>query len=253
MPRDPENRDSSISTKANRRSLRETYDRFETDYYFKAFKRFPTKYWHAKRLELLQSLLGNIREKRVLDLGCNVGIIANLLVEKGAEVTGVDISAPTLNLGHNFHQRVTFIRADAQNLPFKENSFDRVICIEVLEHVPKPQHLIDRALQVLKPGGSFIAIVPNDDSLLFKLLWWAWQKTGGRKWIGLHIHIYNPISLRYMLSDFRVEAVESCLNGMLFGIRAYKEREYPDATYITQVCKSLAYVDRASIIDRHSS
>ena len=204
--------------------LREIYDNFEIDYYLKAFKRFPTSFWHAKRVRLLQSLLRNVEEKRILDLGCNIGIFANLLVEKGAEVWGLDISAPTITLGHTVHRRVSFIRGDGQNLPFKEGFFDSVICIEVLEHVSKPQHLIDEVLHVLKPRGSFIVIVPNDDSLLFKLVWWIWQKTGGRKWIGLHIHIYNPISLRCMLSDFKVEMIESCLKGMLFGIRGRKKR-----------------------------
>jgi len=199
------------------------YDEFEADYYFKAFKRFPTKFWHTKRVELLLNLMGTLENQRVLDLGCNVGILTNLLVERGAEVKGLDLSISTLSLGKKVHRRISFIRGDGENIPFKERSFDSVICVEVLEHVPKPQHLIDQALRVLKPGGSFIVIVPNDDSLLFKFIWWIWQHTGGKKWVGLHIHIYNPISLRYLLSDFKLERVESCLNGMLFGIRARKE------------------------------
>ena len=52
------------------------------------------------------------------------------------------------------------IRCDGQSLPFKENLFDTIICIDVIEHVPNPQQMIGELARVLKPGGVLILSTP---------------------------------------------------------------------------------------------
>jgi SAM-dependent methyltransferase len=52
------------------------------------------------------------------------------------------------------------IRLDGQSLPFKENLFDTIICIDVIEHVPNPQQMIGELVRVLKPGGVLILSTP---------------------------------------------------------------------------------------------
>jgi SAM-dependent methyltransferase len=52
------------------------------------------------------------------------------------------------------------IRCDGQNLPFTDNLFDTIICIDVIEHVPNPQQMIQELVRVLKPGGILILSTP---------------------------------------------------------------------------------------------
>ncbi len=52
------------------------------------------------------------------------------------------------------------IRCDGQNLPFRDNLFDTIICIDVIEHVPNPQQMIKELVRVLKPGGILILSTP---------------------------------------------------------------------------------------------
>ncbi len=52
------------------------------------------------------------------------------------------------------------VRGDANTLPFRDATFDAVVCAEVLEHVGDPRHVIAEVERVLKPGGSFVATVP---------------------------------------------------------------------------------------------
>ncbi len=86
------------------------------------------------------------------------------------DVLGVDLSIDDLRQAQ---ERVTdiqetpcqgallFIQSDAYKLPFSDESFDVVICSEVLEHVPSYQQLIDELVRVLKPGGRLSLSVPK--------------------------------------------------------------------------------------------
>ena len=111
--------------------------------------------------------------ERILDLGCGEGrhaISAYLLAP--IEVFGVDLSARDLATAQGRLQEFehaprstshhcTFIRASGLKLPFADNSFDKVICAEVLEHIPNYQAMLLEVRRVLKPGGIFAASVPR--------------------------------------------------------------------------------------------
>lgn len=77
---------------------------------------------------------------RVLDAGCGEGLLSILAAQKGAIVTGCDISAPNIEAAQKFAAAegavVTFLEADAENIPFPDNSFDLVFSSHVLEHLP---------------------------------------------------------------------------------------------------------------------
>jgi ubiquinone/menaquinone biosynthesis C-methylase UbiE len=109
---------------------------------------------------------------RVLDLGCGEGRhVISVYLEQAVDAVGVDLSlrdlATTRDKFHEFVDKTAQDRsfilssANALCLPFADNSFDKVICSEVLEHIPDYQGALREIQRVLKPGGLFCASVPR--------------------------------------------------------------------------------------------
>ena len=95
----------------------------------------------------------------VLDIGCGKGTLLRKLVEDyGVEGVGIDI-VPTKTTG------ITFVCAEAQNLPFKEGVFDIVYSLGVLEHLTCTEKAFVEAHRVLKTDGQVLITVPNLFSL----------------------------------------------------------------------------------------
>ncbi len=93
--------------------------------------------------EEYNSILKHIKPKEeILDVGCGEGIISILAAEKGVAVTSCDISRSNIKNAKRIareagiERKIKFLIADAEGLPFEDNSFDVVICSHVLEHLP---------------------------------------------------------------------------------------------------------------------
>jgi len=96
------------------------------------------------------------RHGRVLDLGCGEGA---LLDAAGLQGIGADLNPARLALA--VQKGLQVIHADGARLPFADASFDTVVCMEVLEHVPNMETLMSEAERVLAPGGYWVISVPN--------------------------------------------------------------------------------------------
>jgi len=93
--------------------------------------------------------------ENVLDIGCGEGVLAILAAEKGARITACDISEPNITKAKELAkgkglENINFLLADAENLPFKDNSFDLVISSHVLEHLPDFQKGLREIKRVTK-------------------------------------------------------------------------------------------------------
>lgn len=101
---------------------------------------------------------------RVLDFGCFDGWLLRRLDEDvGIEGVGVDISEVALALARGFDERskLTFLHSDGTRLPFEPESFDVIVCSEILEHVPDLGPVMAELVRVLRRGGTFYATMPN--------------------------------------------------------------------------------------------
>ena len=97
---------------------------------------------------------------RLLDLATGVGAMATRLLRAmpSLKLVGVDLSPTQLAAARRHHPEVTTLRADATRLPFADDTFDRVHCSWLLEHVPTPVPIVQEVRRVLKPGGHCVFI-----------------------------------------------------------------------------------------------
>jgi 2-polyprenyl-6-hydroxyphenyl methylase / 3-demethylubiquinone-9 3-methyltransferase len=114
--------------------------------------------------------------QRVLDIGCGGGVLAESLTRLGARVTGIDLSQDLLGIAathaHDQNLPIEYRYISAEQLSAEEpGTFDVVTCMEVLEHVPRPDELVAACARALKPGGHafFATIDRTPKALLFVL------------------------------------------------------------------------------------
>jgi 2-polyprenyl-3-methyl-5-hydroxy-6-metoxy-1,4-benzoquinol methylase len=100
--------------------------------------------------------------RRVLDAGCGVGYGTAMLADAGAtQAIGVDIAADAVAAATAAHSSLEFIACDIHALPFGDDSFDLVVCFEVIEHVEAQDAVIAELARVLAPGGVLAISSPN--------------------------------------------------------------------------------------------
>lgn len=107
--------------------------------------------------------------KRVLDLGCAGGFMAEALHERGAVVTGIDpaeeaIAAARAHAGQT-GRAIAYDIGVGEDLPYEDHGFDAVVCVDVLEHVRDLQQVIREIARVLRPGGLFLFDTINRNPL----------------------------------------------------------------------------------------
>ena len=115
--------------------------------------------------------------KKVLDVGCGGGILAESMAQRGAQVTGIDLSKAPLSVAQLHAQQaglqIRYAMVAAETLAGKEaQRYDVVTCLEMLEHVPDPASTVSACAQLVKPGGQvfFSTINRNPKSYLFAII-----------------------------------------------------------------------------------
>lgn len=173
-----------------------------------------------------------LKNRRVLDIGCGGGLLAEAMAARGAEVIGIDMADEPLAVarlhlhesGLQVHYRKISAEALAAEAPAQ---FEVVTCMEMLEHVPQPQSVVQACATLLKPGGQvfFSTLNRNLKSFMLAIVGAeyalrllprgtheyakfirpseldAWARTAGlelRGSTGLH---YNPVARAYRLGS----------------------------------------------------
>ena len=129
------------------------------------------------RLDWIDQLAGGVADKKVLDVGCGGGILAESLADRGATVTGIDLSEKALGVARlhllESGKKVDYRKISAEELAVEcPGEFDIVICMEMLEHVPDPASIVTACATLLKPGGHafFSTLNRNPKSWLMAIV-----------------------------------------------------------------------------------
>ncbi len=128
------------------------YEKFANDFDVKM-----NKYDLHTRLKIVfeELLPANIR-----GLKCGTGHFSRWAYERGANVISIDLG-PQLLKKVSKKCKSELVVASALDIPFKENTFDLIVCSEVIEHTPDPFKAIEELYRILKPGGTLALTVPN--------------------------------------------------------------------------------------------
>lgn len=113
-------------------------------------------------------MASQVKQGKVLDVGCSEGILSILLARKGIDVTGIDINAEALAYAQELlnkeletvRSKVKFIHGDLLDIEFEKESFDIVVVGEVLKHLLHPEIMLEKACSLLKPQGLLIVTTP---------------------------------------------------------------------------------------------
>ncbi len=170
--------------------------------------------------------------KKVLDVGCGGGILADAMARKGAQVLGIDLATKALRVAqlHALEAgtpHITYREVSAEALAEEQpGGFDAITCMEMLEHVPDPSSIVQACATLVKPGGwvFFSTINRNPKAFLFavvaaeyvlKLLpkgtheyakmirpseLGRWCREAGLQWQQSRGLEHNPLTDRYWLS-----------------------------------------------------
>jgi 2-polyprenyl-6-hydroxyphenyl methylase/3-demethylubiquinone-9 3-methyltransferase len=119
-----------------------------------------------------------IEGRRVLDVGCGGGILADAMARRGADVLGIDLATKALRVAqlHALEAQtpsVQYREISAEALAAEQPaSFDVVTCMEMLEHVPDPSSVVRACAALVKPGGHvfFSTLNRNPKSFLFAIV-----------------------------------------------------------------------------------
>jgi len=131
------------------------------------YDRSPSHIWNSQEVkeawkELLFRVLEENKNKKILDVGTGTGFLSLLLAELGYEVVGVDLSEKMLEKAREkaakYNLKIRFEVGEAENLDFKDNSFDAVVCRHLLWTLPNPQKAVKEWIRVTKHGGRIIAV-----------------------------------------------------------------------------------------------
>jgi ubiquinone/menaquinone biosynthesis C-methylase UbiE len=144
-------------------------------------------YEQELRAQTVLELLAVKPGERVLDIGCGNARDITRIAERGGEVVGVDNSPGMVEAARQELERmglsgITLQVGDATSLDFADASFDKVLCSEVIEHIPDAAQALREMRRVLRPGGSLVLSTPNKGSWYGFERYWIWERFLRRKW-----------------------------------------------------------------------
>lgn len=166
-------------------NIKENFDRNELSKFSDVAHRWWDKDSEFRPLHQINPLRLNwigqiipLAGKKVLDVGCGGGILAEAMARQGADVLGIDLATKALKVAelhaleaqsHGVRYREISAEGLAEEQP---ESFDVVTCMEMLEHVPAPSLVVQACTDLVKPGGHvfFSTINRNAKAFLFAIV-----------------------------------------------------------------------------------
>ncbi|WP_440995938.1 bifunctional 2-polyprenyl-6-hydroxyphenol methylase/3-demethylubiquinol 3-O-methyltransferase UbiG [Arhodomonas sp. SL1] len=192
----------------------------------------PLHEMNPLRLDFIEEVAGPLHGRRVLDVGCGGGLLAEGMARRGARVTGIDLGEQSLGIarlhagesGLDIDYRHTSVEALAEELP---GAFEVVTCLEMIEHVPDPASVVNACAGLVAPGGTVVFSTINRNAAAWLLAvvgaeyiagllprgthdyrqfvrpseLAAWARSAGLRPSAITGVRYNPLTRRFSRSD----------------------------------------------------
>lgn len=182
---------------------------------------------------------------QILDVGCGAGFLTNPLSLLGYRVTGLDASADSLKMAgaRDESRQVDYCLGRAEELPYSNESFDVITCMDFLEHVEDPQTVIRECARVLRPGGLFFFHTFNRNLLswliVIKGVEWFVKNTPK------NLHVYSLFIRPQELQQYCTKA--SLQVQSMTGIRPKMNRAFFDMLGSGRVNKDFCFTLQRSL------
>ena len=162
------------------------------------------RYFQRRKTEVIKNSLKMQRHDVIIDIGCGSGVQLKEIEKNGyARAIGIDVNLNAIQFAKGRSLPNTdFILADAQYLPIRTSSADKIISAEIIEHLKAPQLLVNEISRVLKYEGIVVITTPNDTSVwgIYEFLWDVFGR--GRNYGETHLRFFSESDLRINFSDF---------------------------------------------------
>jgi ubiquinone/menaquinone biosynthesis C-methylase UbiE len=184
------------------------------------------KFWHHRRFRNIGKLIEPTGGK-ILDIGCADGTMTKFIFERSRAdlAVGIDVLQGSVDYARKRFKgkKLKFLVADAGKLPFENNEFDAVFCLDSIEHFFEPEKVVREIRRVLKKNG-YLVILVHTNSFLFRIIWFFWENTRGWVWKGTHVRKFSGKKLRKLIKDsgFEITVQKKFLLGMYRVIKAKK-------------------------------
>jgi len=121
-----------------------------------------------RKIKIVSGYLDDIKGKKVLDIGIGGAFYSRLCQKRGAEVLSID-HADTIIKFHEKSKDLNLIHADCTNMPIEDASIDKVLALDMIEHLYEPEKFLKEVNRVLKVGGNVILVTDTCDYLRSKI------------------------------------------------------------------------------------
>lgn len=181
--------------------------------------------WKTFSKEIIDNLIPYKNGGRLLDVGCNIGVLVHVANNAGFDAEGIDLNQSAINFGNkNFGNNLKKERLE--NIP-GENIYDAIVMNHVIEHITDLREFTSHIRRLLKPDGVFLSVCPNAESGIAKTLNILNKRKGGKGmnwyWYGYlpeqHVWQFGPKSLAKTLKECGFRVLKTSANqNMHWGI-----------------------------------
>lgn len=183
----------------------------------------------TRKKKMIQ-LLGNLVNKKILDVGCGNGHFGKEFINNGNSVFGVDISEKSVEVAKKYLSDAKCTDIQQDRLPYEDNFFDVIIMGEIIEHLLEPKKALLEIKRVLKNDGFIVITTPN--FLVFsnriRILFGNFEYTETGFLDKSHVHFFHIDSFKKIINELEMEI--DCFNNVYHG-------KIPE--FIGRLCPSL--------------
>jgi ubiquinone/menaquinone biosynthesis C-methylase UbiE len=185
--------------------------------------KYPEKLFHIWReIEIVKRVNGYGSGAAILDVGCGTGLITRHII--GNRIVALDINQWAVKRAKlHISNKVEFIVGDAENIPIAANTFDIVVCTDVLEHLLNPARALREISRVMNTRAMLIGEVPSRN-LIWKFREYITTTCPVSE--PFH-HNYSVSELESLLDDFRIISIRPSVFGLELAFIVQKTNHSP--------------------------